>query len=94
MITLKKVVIVAIAPIAVALGVAVPASADPGDDPCQLAVNFLCKFVPIAPDLDHDIDLTKNPADIDGQPLPQMPPAGDQDPENARPADICANGCM
>lgn len=94
MIMLKKAAVVAVAAIGMSLGVAAPAGADTDDDPCQLAVNFLCKFVPIAPDLDHDIDLTKNPGAIDGQPLPQMPPAGDQDPENARPADICANGCL
>ncbi|MDT7732281.1 MAG: hypothetical protein QOK45_2534, partial [Mycobacterium sp.] len=27
---------------------AAPASADPGDNPCELAVTFVCRFVPIA----------------------------------------------
>jgi len=26
---------------------AVPASADPGSDPCGLAVSFICRFVPL-----------------------------------------------
>lgn len=52
---------------------AAPAGADPGGDPCQLAVTFLCKFMPIAPDLDGDLDLTHSSVGIDGQPLDQSP---------------------
>jgi hypothetical protein len=40
------------------------ATADPDDDPCGLAVNLFCRFLPIAPELDGDVDLTK-----------QVPPA-------------------
>jgi hypothetical protein len=93
MVTLKKAVIVTVGVIAVVLGLAAPASADPGDDPCQLAVTFLCRFVPIAPDLDHDIDLTQDPGAINGQQLPEMPPSG-QNPEDLPPVDPCANGCV
>lgn len=93
MIMLKKAAVVAVAAIGISLAVAVPAGADPGDDPCQLAVNFLCKFVPIAPDLDHDIDLTQKPATVNGQPLPEMP-AGNLDVEDGPPAPICLNGCI
>jgi hypothetical protein len=93
MITLKKAAVVAVAAIGMSLGIAAPAGADTDDDPCQLAVNFLCKFVPMAPDLDHDIDLTKNPGAIDGQTLPEMP-SGNLDVEGAPPAPVCLNGCI
>jgi hypothetical protein len=63
---------------------AVPANADPGDNPCELAINFLCRFAPVAPDLDHDIDLTQlQPVD------PNAPP-----PESLPVADPCAAGCI
>lgn len=64
---------------------AVPASADPGGDPCQSGLNFFCKFIPTAPDLDHNIDLTQG-----------QPPAGpaQQAPENQPPAPLCAFGCV
>jgi hypothetical protein len=63
---------------------AAPADADPGDNPCELAVNFLCQFVPIAPDLDHDIDLTQvQPVD------PNAPP-----PESLPVVNPCAAGCI
>lgn len=54
---------------------AAPASADPGTDPCELAVAFLCPFMPVAPNLDHDIDLTQSPATINGTLVPQLPPS-------------------
>ncbi|MGH3644802.1 MAG: fibronectin-binding protein [Mycobacterium sp.] len=61
------------------------AAADPGDDPCTLAVSFLCRFVPMAPSLDGDVDLTK-----------QQPPADPADPRTAAPplTDICTSGCI
>jgi hypothetical protein len=43
---------------------AVPARADPGAGSCPLAIAFLCGLVPIAPDLDHDVDLTKVPPGV------------------------------
>ena len=50
---------------------AAPASAEPGDNPCDLAVNFFCRFVPIAPHLEGDVDLTQQlpPADLRAAPL-------------------------
>jgi hypothetical protein len=61
-----------------------PAQADPGDNPCDLAVNFLCRFVPVAPDLDHDIDVTQQ------QPVdPNAPP-----PESLPVVNPCAAGCI
>jgi hypothetical protein len=68
-------VIIALGVVAGALGLAPTAGADPADDPCQLAVSFLCRFVPMAPDLDHDVDLTQDPGALNGQPLPEPPAA-------------------
>ena len=39
--------------------VAPPVSADPGPPPCDLAMAFICHFLPMAPDLEGDIDLTQ-----------------------------------
>jgi hypothetical protein len=64
---------------------ATPANADPIDDPCALAVSFLCRFVPIAPDLEGDVDLT--------QQLPPVDPNAPL-PESLPPAPICAAGCI
>ena len=70
--------------LAAAVMLAGPAGAEPGDNPCQLAVTFLCKFVPIAPDLEGDVDLTQQ------QPVdPNAPP-----PESLPPANPCAAGCI
>ena len=73
----------------VSAGLMLPARAvaddSPGDDPCSLAVSFFCRFVPMAPDLDGDVDLTK-----------QQPPADPVDPKPASPSptDICVSGCI
>jgi hypothetical protein len=81
---INKMAVAAVSTLAAAVVLAVPASAEPGDNPCELAVNFLCKFVPIAPDLDHDIDLThQQPTD------PNAPP-----PESLPVLDPCAAGCI
>ncbi|BBZ27275.1 hypothetical protein MMAD_15700 [Mycolicibacterium madagascariense] len=86
-----RALVAAVGMVAVALGVAAPAAADV-DDPCQLGVTFLCRFMPIAPGLDHDIDLTQGSGTLNGQSLQQMP-AG-QLPEDGPPAPVCgANGC-
>jgi hypothetical protein len=76
----------------VALGVlgaqtalAVPSGADPSDDSCPLAMFFICKMVPVAPDLEGDVDLTKQQPPAD----PAAPP-----PNSPPPADICARGCI
>ena len=82
---LKTTVIAAAAALAAGVVLAGPAGADPGDNPCELAVNLLCRFVPIAPDLDQDIDLTQlqPPAD------PNAPP-----PESLPVVNPCAAGCI
>jgi hypothetical protein len=81
---LKRAVTITTASLAAATLFAVPASADPGDNPCELAINFLCRMVPIAPDLDHDLDLTKQQT-VD----PNAPP-----PDSLPAADPCAAGCI
>src|ERR1700692_2118936 len=60
------------------------ATADPADDPCALMASFLCRFVPIAPDLDGGVDLTTQVRAT----VPATAPA-----ESLPPADICANRC-
>jgi hypothetical protein len=67
------------------IALAVPSVADPTDDPCGLAVSFFCRFVPIAPELDGDVDLTTQvpPAD------PAAPP-----PDSLPPGNVCAMGCV
>ncbi len=69
----------------VMLGTAGQSGADPDDNPCQMVAGLLCKFMPLAPELDGDIDLTK-----------QQPPADPSvpEPDMRAPADICARGCM
>jgi hypothetical protein len=81
---LKRVVIAAATAVTAGLLLAAPAGAEPGDNPCELAVTFLCKFVPVAPDLDHDIDLTQQ------QPAEPNAPA----PESLPAADPCVAGCI
>jgi hypothetical protein len=70
--------------LAAAVMLAGPASAEPGN-PCELAINFLCRFVPIAPELDHDIDLTQQSPPVD----PSAPP-----PESLPVVSPCAAGCI
>lgn len=64
---------------------AIPSVADPSGDPCALAASFFCRFVPIAPDLEGDVDLTKQ--------LPPADPAAPA-PETRAPAVSCANSCF
>lgn len=58
---------------ALAVGVAGPAAADPGSGPCT-GFDLVCHMVPVLPDLDHDIDLTKDPDPLTGEPAPLVPP--------------------
>jgi hypothetical protein len=81
---LKRTVIATAAALAAGLLLAAPATAEPGDNPCELAISFLCKFVPIAPELEGDVDLTQQqPGD------PNAPP-----PESLPVVDPCAAGCI
>jgi hypothetical protein len=81
---LKKALVTVTTAVAAAALFAAPAHADPGDNPCELAINFLCRFVPLAPNLDHDIDVTQ------GQQVdPNAPP-----PESLPVTDPCVAGCI
>jgi hypothetical protein len=81
---LKKALIIATSAMAAAAFFAGPASADPGDNPCEFAINYFCRFIPIAPDLEGDVDLTQQ------QPVdPNAPP-----PESLPVVDPCAAGCI
>jgi hypothetical protein len=80
-----KAMIVTVGVLGAQITLAIPSLADPTDDPCGLAVSFFCRFVPIAPDLDGDVDLTT-----------QVPPAdrAAPAPDTLPPADVCAHVCI
>jgi hypothetical protein len=82
---MRKVTIAVLSAVGAAVLAAVPASAEPADNPCEFAVNYFCKFIPIAPDLEGNVDLTQQlpPAD------PNAPP-----PESLPVLDPCAAGCI
>lgn len=81
---LTKLTITALSVLGAAVFLAVPASAEPGGNPCEVAINYFCKFLPIAPDLEGDVDLTQQ------QPVdPNAPP-----PESLPVVDPCAAGCI
>jgi hypothetical protein len=81
---LKRTLIAAAAALAAGVFLATPASADPGDNPCEFAISYFCKFIPIAPDLEGDVDLTQQqPVDPNARP-----------PESLPVVDPCAAGCI
>lgn len=82
---LAKALITAAAMATTAVLSAVPASAQPGPPPCEFALSFICNVIPMAPDLDHNVDLTE-----------QLPPADPNAPlpESLPVADPCAAGCI
>jgi len=64
-----------------ALVVAAPAVAEPdGPPPCGM-LSVICNMLPMMPELDHDIDMSKN--------QPPAPPA-----EDMAPADPCMLACI
>jgi hypothetical protein len=82
---LKRTVIAAAAALAAGILLATPANAEPGDNPCEFAINYFCRFVPIAPDLEGDVDLTQLQPPVD----PNAPP-----PESLPVVDPCVAGCI
>jgi hypothetical protein len=81
---LKRTLVAAVAALAAGTPLAIPANAEPDDNPCEVAINYFCKFIPIAPDLEGDVDLTQQ------QPVdPNAPP-----PESLPVVDPCAAGCI
>ena len=53
------------------------ATADTQDAPCGLAVNLFCRFLPIAPELESDVDLTQR--------VPPAPPGVPRCRSNLKP---------
>ena len=82
---LKRTVIGAAVALAAGVLMAAPAAAEPGNNPCEFAVSYFCRFVPIAPDLEGDVDLTQQQPPAD----PNAPP-----PESLPVVDPCAAGCI
>jgi hypothetical protein len=85
---IRLIAVMVIASVGVAVGgwiLPATAMADPANDPCPLAASFFCRFVPIAPDLGGDVDLTKQVSPAD----PAAP-----SPDSLPPADVCASGCI
>jgi hypothetical protein len=72
---LNKAAVVALSTVTSALYLAIPAGADP--DPCGTLPIFICHLIPMAPDLDHDVDLTQDPSGLtvggDGQSAASQP---------------------
>lgn len=77
---LKKAVIIALGTATTGLYLAAPAGADPDVDPCHAIIIPICRFVPMAPNLDHDVDLTQDPDGLSdmhgGQSAGNQPDAG------------------
>lgn len=66
--------LVAVGATVAVVSLAAPASADPSGGPCGLPPNPFCALIPVLPDLDHDVDLTKDPnALVDGAGTAPMP---------------------
>jgi hypothetical protein len=82
---LKKATIAAVSALGAALFLAAPADAQPGPPPCEFALSFICNIVPMAPELDHNVDLTE-----------QLPPAEENAPlpDTLPVLDPCAAGCI
>jgi hypothetical protein len=82
---LKRMVFAAAATLAAGVILATPASAEPDGNPCEIAINYLCRFIPIAPDLEADVDLTQQqPVDPNAPPPESLPVV----------VDPCAAGCI
>jgi hypothetical protein len=85
MLLFTKVAVTAAASTVLAVGLSVPSGADPGGGPsCPGVLRVFCSAAPILPNLDHDVDLTKDPNGLPGdagaQPTPHdddtQPPTG------------------
>jgi hypothetical protein len=61
------------------------AHADPGGPPPCGPLGIVCNLLPMAPELDEDVDLTQR-----YQPAPEEL----IDAENLPPVDVCAMGCV
>ncbi len=61
------------------------AHADTDPPPCPPAMSLVCQLLPVAPNWEGDVDLTKNQPPRD----PAVPL-----PEERKPADYCSSGCV
>ena len=82
---LGRMLLAAVLAVAAGAAATAPAAAEPGENPCELALSFVCHFAPIAPDLDHDVDLTQ-------QLSPDGPAIAPSDP--LPPTNPCSAGCI
>lgn len=64
---------------------AATARADQGNDPCAQSAIPFCRLIPMMPDQEGDIDLTKQ--------QPAAPP-GPAPAETRIPTDLCAQNCL
>ena len=75
---IKKTTIAAVGAVAAGLYLAVPAGADPNVSPCGLSLVPYCAFIPMLPELDHNVDLTTDPGALSGAGSGDLqPPVGD-----------------
>jgi hypothetical protein len=86
----KKVAITFVGTVLTGLYLAAPAGADPGFDPCHSTITFICRMLPIMPDLDHDVDLTQDPDGLTGGQSPGNQP-GTSSPTNQPGAGLGGN---
>lgn len=63
---LKRFAVIVAGAVTTGLCLAAPAGADPGFDPCHSTIVFLCRMLPLMPDLDHDVDLSQDPDALNG----------------------------
>jgi hypothetical protein len=82
---LGRMLVAVVFAVAARTAVTAPAAAEPRENPCELALSFVCHFVPIAPDLDHDVDLTQH-LSPDGAAIPPSDPLP--------PTNPCSAGCI
>ncbi len=82
---LTRAIIATVAACGAAVWLAAPAPAQQGPPKCDLALSFVCNMIPMAPELDHDVDLTQQLPPVDpNAPLPETLP----------PLDPCSAGCI
>jgi hypothetical protein len=62
----KKTTLAVVTAFALGICSAAYAGADPGTSPCGPFSNPICAFIPLLPELDHDVDLTMDPGVLNG----------------------------
>jgi hypothetical protein len=63
---IRKTTIAAVGAVAAAMYLAVPRMPISTSHPCGLAFAPFCALIPVLADLDHDVDLTKDPGALSG----------------------------